>query len=155
MPGINTVVVAPSKELRDALIRAIEAATGLKPAEESVSVSAQRAHYAPAEAKVIINTASPLMHHFLGKHRVCLAIEVDDRVKAAEAAARSFKRDGLEAVINRNAQSEFPMDFLTFVVVKELDGILLMFWPTQKVVDELSQKDRDMMPKRVPWKLDE
>src|SRR5262249_39094040 len=89
--GVHVITVCPDLKLRNTLIRAIQVVAGIKPVLKSGSESAERAHYAPAVSKLIINTAVSRMHELLGPHSVVLALEVaGDRVAAAHTAAGVF-----------------------------------------------------------------
>ena len=146
--GINTVFVCPNLELRDLVIKVIQETSGIKPVRKSDSESAQRAHYAPATAEVIVNTAPEAMHDLLGRTSVALALRVDDRVAAAKIAAMIFAEAGYSAKIQTHAEPEFPDGFVVFVSVKALNGIVLMFWPKpEHVTPELLAH----LPKQEPW----
>ncbi len=148
LPGVNVVAICPNTKAQNALIRAIQETGNIKPAMKSSSVSARRTHYAVAKTKLIINTASDAMHELLGKHSVALAVEVADRVAAANRAKEIFNEEGFEAAVHTHAEPEFPDGFLTFVSVPALEGITLLFWPRNEDVtpDLVSQ-----LPKREPW----
>ncbi len=150
--GINTVVICPNINVRNALIRAIQVTGGAVPTAKSDSDSATRAHYPPAETRVIINTASASMHERLGPHSVALAVIAVDRVVAAERAREIFKEYGIVATVHRHAEPEFPPDFLTFVTAPELGGIVLMFWPRD---EDVSADLISVLPKREPWTDDD
>ena len=149
--GIHIVLVTDNTRLRDAFAKAIATVSGIQPAMTSRSESADRLHYPEARAKLIINTASAAMHERLGRHYAVAAIEVADRVLAAEQAAAVFRVEGFEAVVHRHAEPEFPPDFLTFVQVKEQEGILLMFWPRPQDVQAMAPDLLAQLPKREPW----
>jgi len=146
--GVNVVAICPNREVRNTLIRAIQETSGIRPVLKSDSESASRAHYAPAPAKLIINTASERMHRLLGKHSIALAIEVADRIEAAKVAQRVFKDAGLGATVHTQAEPEFPDGFLTFVSVPALEGIVLMFWPRK---EDVSPELMAQLPQREPW----
>lgn len=148
LPGVNVVAICPDLKLRNTLIRAIQAMSGISPVMKSDSESAQRAHYAPAISRLIINTASAAMHAKLGKHSVALAVVVEDRVAGAERARAVFENAGYVATVHTQAEPEFPDGFLTFVAAPDLDGITLMCWPRpQDVTEEL----RRTLPRNFPW----
>jgi len=146
--AINTVFVCPSLYLRDTVIKAIEEASGVRPAMKSRSVSANRAHYAPAISRVIINTASPQMHRAIGPHSCVIALEVIDRVDAANRAQKVFEKAGFNAYVETHAEPEFPDGFLVFVAVPALEGIALLFWPRP---EDISPEVGAGLPKREVW----
>lgn len=146
--GVNVVAVCPNLKLRNTLIRAIEATSAIKPAQESTSESAQRAHYWPSVSKLIINTAAAYMLQRLGKHSLALAVEVPDRMAAAFLAQQIFRNEDFESTIHPQAEPEFPDGFIVFLQVPALEGILLMFWPRPQDVTPDVVKT---LPKRVPW----
>lgn len=146
--GINTIFVCPSLKVRNALIRVLAETGGPAPILQSESASAKRAHYAPATSKVIMNTPAASMIEALGVHRACIAIEVADRVAAAEKARAIFAEEGFGATVHVDIEPEFPEGFLSFVVVKELDGVILLFWPRpEDVTPELAAT----LPQRTLW----
>lgn len=149
--NLNMVAICPTLDLRNTLIKAIAAAGGPKPVLKSNSESAQRAHYAPAPAKIIINTASEKMHQILGHHSVAVAIEVEDRIAAAKIAQMTFAEAGYEADVLTQAEPEFPDGFLTFVRIPALMGITLMFWPKSETIQAMDPAALDGLPKREPW----
>lgn len=138
--GINIVVCSPDLRLRNTLIRAIQETsggpeTGIKPAMKSDTQMVRRAHYAPAESQIILNTASPEMSElFGGHHPVAVAIIVPDRVAAAEKAKTIFEEAGYEAKVHTNAEPAFPDGLIVFVIVPALKGIILMFWPDRATI---------------------
>lgn len=146
--GVNMVVITPTIEIRNALIRVIAETSGICPTHSSESESARRAHYAPAKSQLIINTASAEMQTKLGFHVAALPIIVSDTLIAAKKAKGIFEQAGLRAEIIRQAEPEFPEDFIIFVRVYELMGILVMFWPRpEDITPEILAK----LPKREPW----
>lgn len=146
--AINTIFVCPSERHRNALIEAIEAAGGPVPALRSDSSSAHRAHYPSAEAQVIINYPEPKMVQKLGEHVACVAIETADRAYAARRAQDVFSNAGIDSYIVEDSLEEFPKGLLAFLVVPELRGLLMMFWPRK---EDVTPEMAATMPKRLPW----
>jgi hypothetical protein len=152
--GINTIFVCPGfpdTKLRNALIRVIQETTNIKPVMKSDSDAAKRAHYAPATAKVIINTASPAMHELLGKHIAVPALVVADRVAAASRAKEIFEEAGFPATVHTNAEPEFPDGFIVFVSVPALNGLPILFWPRDEDVMKMNPEVLKTLPRREPW----
>jgi hypothetical protein len=147
--GVSTVVIFPDTKIRDVFVHAIEKVSGISPALESVSISADRVLYAPAVTKFICTVASEDMHKLLGQHSVVVGIEVPDRMASAEQAQQIFIDAGYEAILYSHAQPEFPEGLLVFLKVSELKGVVLMFWPrNQDVPLEVAMK----LPQRTVWK---
>jgi hypothetical protein len=146
--GIGLILVFPDKPLQLTVIKAIEASSGIKPIGKGNTPLVDRAYYAEAPTRVIINFSRDAIYKELGLISAAVPIEVDNPREAAEKAKEIFKEAGYRATVHTNVEPNLPDGFMAFLVVPAMDRIALLYWPKNPdpVVVDAFRKSGDFGP---------
>lgn len=136
MSGMNFIAVCSSLHLRNTLIKAIEQASGITPIGVGDTKSVERAYYADAMTRSIINSSGPEVMERLGNPCSAAAIEVDgEPTAAAELAREVFEGRNYSATVIDDAETGLPKGFMAFLVVPALRGLVILFWKKKENID--------------------
>lgn len=128
-PGIGVVVPFTRKATRDIYIAIFKAVAGLSPAFRRDDKSVQRALYAPARSRAILNCTTSAVLDRLGWPTTILTVEVDNPKVAADLACRMFQDKKIETTVLDAVEVEIgiPEGFMYFVL--PLDEPAILCWP--------------------------
>lgn len=127
MIGANFVF--STEELQNTMTRVVAATVGVKPKRVRDSQSARRFNFGANPGMVLFNKSSAELLRTLCNPVVGMMLPVDNTAEAARVACQIFQEASHTAMSISRAEPEFPEGFLVFVVVPDLNGIVLVFCP--------------------------